>query len=157
VKIKEAKKDYLIVDVRDDDFRGGNIRGAHNSPSATFHADVDRLVQDTKDTPVVVFHCMLSQQRGPKAARVCLGRADSCTSSCGCRSTPRRGTPCRQKARTRTTMYMSCEVGSAISRPSSGYVRHAFAQAGCMIVLAQDDPALLENYDAEGWKAGYFA
>jgi rhodanese-related sulfurtransferase len=70
VKTKEAKKDYLIVDVRDDDFRGGNIRGALNSPSTQFLANVDKLVQDTKDTPIVVFHCMLSQQRGPKAARV---------------------------------------------------------------------------------------
>jgi rhodanese-related sulfurtransferase len=70
VKTKEPKKDYLIVDVRDDDFRGGNIKGAHNAPSSTFHADVDDLVEQTKDTPIVVFHCMLSQQRGPKAARV---------------------------------------------------------------------------------------
>lgn len=75
IKTKEAKKDYIIVDVRDDDFRGGNIRGAHNSPSNSFDSKVDELVKDTKDTPIVVFHCMLSQQRGPKAARVRIDRS----------------------------------------------------------------------------------
>jgi rhodanese-related sulfurtransferase len=65
-----AKKDYIIVDVRDDDFRGGNIVGAHNEPSETFLAGVDKLVEDTKGVKTVIFHCMLSQQRGPKAARV---------------------------------------------------------------------------------------
>jgi rhodanese-related sulfurtransferase len=67
------------VDVRDDDFRGGNIRGAQNSPSSTFHTDVDKLVQETKETPIIVFHCMLSQQRGPKAARVRISRSRAST------------------------------------------------------------------------------
>lgn len=63
-------KDYVIIDVRDDDYRGGNITGAKNSPSSAFLANVDELVKETKGIPLVVFHCMLSQQRGPKAARV---------------------------------------------------------------------------------------
>lgn len=67
---KMPRKDYLVVDVRDDDFGGGNIAGAHNEPSSTFLAKVDKLVEDTKDVKTVIFHCMLSQQRGPKAARV---------------------------------------------------------------------------------------
>ena len=67
---KTPLKDYIVIDVRDDDYRGGNIKGARNSPSALFHANVDELVKSTKDVPTVVFHCMLSQQRGPKAAQV---------------------------------------------------------------------------------------
>jgi len=63
-------KDYVIVDVRDDDWVGGNIVGAHNSPSHMFLSKVDELVEKTKDVPTVVFHCALSQQRGPKAARI---------------------------------------------------------------------------------------
>ncbi|KAI0300319.1 Rhodanese-like domain-containing protein [Russula brevipes] len=62
-------KDYLVVDVRDSDFIGGNIINCRNAPSATFLDGLDGLVRDTKDVPRVIFHCALSQQRGPKAAR----------------------------------------------------------------------------------------
>ena len=67
---KAPKKDFLVVDVRDDDFIGGNIVGAENKPSREFLDNVDKLVKDTKDVPLVVFHCSLSQVRGPKAARI---------------------------------------------------------------------------------------
>jgi len=67
---KVPLKDYFIVDVRDDDFDGGNIKGAHNSPSYNFLSKVDELVEKTKDVPMVIFHCALSQARGPKAARI---------------------------------------------------------------------------------------
>ncbi|KAJ3487470.1 hypothetical protein NLI96_g3511 [Meripilus lineatus] len=67
---KVLHKDYFIVDVRDDDYDGGNIKGAHNSPSYVFLSKVDALVEQTKDVPVIVFHCALSQVRGPKAARI---------------------------------------------------------------------------------------
>ncbi|EGN98464.1 hypothetical protein SERLA73DRAFT_138929 [Serpula lacrymans var. lacrymans S7.3] len=63
-------KDYLIVDVRDDDYVGGNIKGSHNLPSADFLRSVDELVRKTNDVPKVIFHCALSQARGPKAARI---------------------------------------------------------------------------------------
>lgn len=59
----EPGKDYLIVDVRDDDFIGGNIKGAINCPSYSFQETVEDLVEKTKDVKTVVFHCALSQQR----------------------------------------------------------------------------------------------
>ncbi|KAJ3513497.1 hypothetical protein NLJ89_g2915 [Agrocybe chaxingu] len=67
---KEAKKDFVVVDVRDDDFTGGNIKGAINEPSSEFLMSVDGLVKQTKDVPLIIFHCALSQVRGPKAARI---------------------------------------------------------------------------------------
>ncbi|KAG5636496.1 hypothetical protein H0H81_007830 [Sphagnurus paluster] len=67
---KIAQKDFLVVDVRDDDFEGGNIKGCLNKPSRNFLTSVDALVKDTKDVPLVIFHCALSQVRGPKAARI---------------------------------------------------------------------------------------
>ncbi|KAK7690294.1 hypothetical protein QCA50_006951 [Cerrena zonata] len=67
---KVPAKDYFIVDVRDDDWRGGNIKGSQNTPSSEFYAKVDALVEQTKDVPMVIFHCALSQVRGPKAARI---------------------------------------------------------------------------------------
>ncbi|KAI0696283.1 Rhodanese-like domain-containing protein [Cytidiella melzeri] len=67
---KTPNKDYCIIDVRDDDWNGGNIKGSQNSPSSGFSLKVTQVVEDTKDVPLVVFHCALSQVRGPKAARL---------------------------------------------------------------------------------------
>ncbi|THH15851.1 hypothetical protein EW146_g4691 [Bondarzewia mesenterica] len=67
---KVPHKDYLVIDVRDDDFVGGNIKDCHNLPSHKFHSGVDELIKQTKDVPTVIFHCALSQQRGPKAAQI---------------------------------------------------------------------------------------
>ena len=53
----------------DDDFEGGNIVSARNHPSARFADEVQDLVYGPlKEYKQVVFHCHLSQQRGPKAA-----------------------------------------------------------------------------------------
>jgi rhodanese-related sulfurtransferase len=60
---KESAKDYLVVDVRDDDFSGGNVKGCVNTPSSTFYDNVEDLVEKTKDVPMLIFHCTLSQQR----------------------------------------------------------------------------------------------
>ncbi|KAJ7600896.1 Rhodanese-like domain-containing protein [Mycena floridula] len=70
MKNQVAHKDYLVVDVRDDDFEGGNIKHMKNIPSRQFLSQVDSLVSSTKDIPLIVFHCALSQARGPKAARI---------------------------------------------------------------------------------------
>ncbi|CAE6458234.1 unnamed protein product [Rhizoctonia solani] len=67
---KEPMKDYTIVDVRDDDFLGGNIVGCVRAPSSKYLTTVDDLISKTKDVPKMIFHCALSQQRGPKAARI---------------------------------------------------------------------------------------
>ncbi|KIO16236.1 hypothetical protein M407DRAFT_232903 [Tulasnella calospora MUT 4182] len=67
---KEPLKDYVVVDVRGHDFSGGNIVSCLQSPSEKFEEDVDELVGKTKDVPRVIFHCSMSQQRGPKAALV---------------------------------------------------------------------------------------
>ncbi|KAK7048608.1 Rhodanese domain-containing protein [Favolaschia claudopus] len=67
---KVPNQDYLVVDVRDDDYAGGNIKDAFNLPSREFHTGVYDLAQKSADVKVVVFHCALSQMRGPKAARI---------------------------------------------------------------------------------------
>lgn len=60
---KIPSQDYLVVDVRDDDYHGGNIKGSLNLPSREFLMNVDGLVKKTKDVPIVIFHCSLSQVR----------------------------------------------------------------------------------------------
>ncbi|KAJ6452553.1 Rhodanese-like domain-containing protein [Mycena vitilis] len=68
---KVAHQDYLVVDVRDDDYAGGNIKSALNLPSREFHhKGVHHIIENKPDVKVVVFHCALSQVRGPKAARI---------------------------------------------------------------------------------------
>lgn len=53
----------------DDDFQGGNIVSATNHPSSKFADQVQDLIYGPlKDYKQVIFHCHLSQQRGPKAA-----------------------------------------------------------------------------------------
>ncbi|KAJ4001668.1 hypothetical protein F5050DRAFT_1722410 [Lentinula boryana] len=39
-------------------------------PSKKFLMNVDQLVKETRDVPLVIFHCALSQLRGPTAARI---------------------------------------------------------------------------------------
>jgi len=63
-------KDYIVVDVRDDDYAGGNIVMGQNWPSQNFNLRVHELVEKTKGVKTVVFHCALSQIRGPQAARI---------------------------------------------------------------------------------------
>ena len=57
-----------IVDVRDDDHIGGHIKGSIHSPSSSLDYRMPELVRKLADKEVVVFHCALSQQRGPSAA-----------------------------------------------------------------------------------------
>jgi rhodanese-related sulfurtransferase len=57
-----------IVDVRDRDHIGGHIRGSTWVPSSELDYRTAELVRTLADKEVVVFHCVLSQQRGPSAA-----------------------------------------------------------------------------------------
>lgn len=63
------QKKVVVIDVRDDDHDGGHIAQSLHIPAADFLVKVDNYVQEfagSKDT--VVFHCSLSQVRGPKCA-----------------------------------------------------------------------------------------
>ncbi|KAI1208486.1 Rhodanese-like protein [Annulohypoxylon truncatum] len=57
-----------IVDVRDDDHIGGHIKSSLHFPSVSLDATMPTLLRKLADKEVVVFHCALSQQRGPSAA-----------------------------------------------------------------------------------------
>src|ERR1700732_2524849 len=54
-------KTFKVVDVRDDDYQGGNIPGAMNVPSRQLNSRIETLVDDLKDSEAVVFTCALSQ------------------------------------------------------------------------------------------------
>ena len=57
-----------IIDVRDDDHIGGHIKGSIWVPVQQLDARIPELIRVTRDKEKVVFHCMLSQQRGPSSA-----------------------------------------------------------------------------------------
>lgn len=57
-----------IIDVRDSDHIGGHIKGSTWVPSSQLDYKTPELVRELKGKDVVVFHCALSQQRGPSAA-----------------------------------------------------------------------------------------
>jgi Cdc25 family phosphatase len=60
------QKDYLIIDVRGDDFFVGNIPGCRHIPSHEFLESACEFVKEFEQIPLLVFHCALSQVRGPK-------------------------------------------------------------------------------------------
>lgn len=43
--VAKPRRDIAIIDVRDDDFEGGNIVGAINVPSTSFDQKVHQLVE----------------------------------------------------------------------------------------------------------------
>lgn len=61
--IKSGVTDYLVVDVRDSDYEGGNIKGGINIPSEEFMLKLHQLIDDTQNVSKIIFHCALSQQR----------------------------------------------------------------------------------------------
>lgn len=69
-------KTFKVVDVRDDDYQGGNIPGSMNVPSRQLNSRVESLVDDLKDNEAVVFTCALSQQRGPNVSTLISRVAD---------------------------------------------------------------------------------
>ncbi|EON68207.1 hypothetical protein W97_07465 [Coniosporium apollinis CBS 100218] len=57
-----------IIDVRDSDHVGGHIRSSMHVPSSSLDFKIPELIRTLEDKETVVFHCALSQQRGPSAA-----------------------------------------------------------------------------------------
>jgi len=65
----DERPKMAIVDVRDDDHVGGHIISSTHVPSTSLDYKIPELVHTLKNLEIVVFHCALSQQRGPAAAR----------------------------------------------------------------------------------------
>lgn len=66
--VREQNASLAVIDVRDSDYIGGHIRGCINMPTATHDYRMPELVRTLKEKETVVFHCALSQQRGPSSA-----------------------------------------------------------------------------------------
>ena len=58
-----------VIDVRDDDYIGGHIHSSIHIPSSSLDHKIPELIRKLANIETVVFHCALSQERGPRAAR----------------------------------------------------------------------------------------
>jgi len=88
--IKSPSPSVAVIDVRDNDYIGGHILGCQNVPVHTHDHAIPELVRSLADKETVIFHCALSQQRGPKSAlrylrerERMLGSSSSSSSSAG--------------------------------------------------------------------------
>lgn len=59
----------VVVDVRDSDHIGGHIKASRHVPSGSLNYTLPELARTLKGAERVVFHCALSQERGPAAAQ----------------------------------------------------------------------------------------
>ncbi|XP_010267217.1 PREDICTED: dual specificity phosphatase Cdc25 [Nelumbo nucifera] len=66
----KRRPNVAIVDVRDDERSyDAHIAGSLHCASDTFYEKIPKLIQDVKGKDTLVFHCALSQVRGPSCAR----------------------------------------------------------------------------------------
>lgn len=68
ILVRSKSPSLAVIDVRDSDYIGGHIAGGTNVPVHTHDYKMPELVRTLKDKETVVFHCALSQQRGPSSA-----------------------------------------------------------------------------------------
>lgn len=68
VSLLQSDEIVLVVDVRDDDHLGGNIKGSIHVPDGTFWKTIGDTATLIKQGSTVVFHCMESARRGPRCA-----------------------------------------------------------------------------------------
>ncbi|KAL6883003.1 Rhodanese-like protein [Trichoderma longibrachiatum] len=80
---EQAEPSLAVIDVRDVDYIGGHIKGSTNIPSNQLDALMPTLIRKLKDKKTVVFHCALSQQRGPLAALKYLRERDGLLAALG--------------------------------------------------------------------------
>ncbi|KAL7248041.1 hypothetical protein ACSBR2_002859 [Camellia fascicularis] len=66
----KRRPNIAVVDVRDDERSyDGHITGSLHYASDTFSDKMPNLIQAVRGKDTLVFHCALSQVRGPKCAR----------------------------------------------------------------------------------------
>ena len=77
ILLSSDRSKVAVVDVRGDDYVGGHINSSINVPSSSLDHRMPEIIRTLGDKEMVVFHCALSQQRGPGAALRYLRERDS--------------------------------------------------------------------------------
>ncbi|KAK4692223.1 hypothetical protein P7C71_g4938, partial [Lecanoromycetidae sp. Uapishka_2] len=76
ILLSENAHTVAVVDVRTHDHVGGHIQTSIHVPSTDLDHRIPELVRKLSTMEKVVFHCALSQERGPRAARRYLEERD---------------------------------------------------------------------------------
>ena len=66
-----------VIDVREEDRKGGHIKHSIHIPAPVFRASPSQAIPLVKDAELVVVHCMYSQVRGPSCAALLAAALDS--------------------------------------------------------------------------------
>ncbi|OWB80204.1 hydrolase activity protein [[Candida] boidinii] len=68
--ISNSGNKFIIIDVRDNDYIGGHIKNSINITSSEISINSNKILKLAKDNNAkdIIFHCALSQQRGPSSA-----------------------------------------------------------------------------------------
>ena len=64
-KLIDVLDDFIIIDVREEDFIGGNIVNAINIPYSNFNINSLNKIIENRDKKFIVVHCMYCSLRGP--------------------------------------------------------------------------------------------
>jgi len=134
----------VVVDVRDSDHIGGHIKSSKHIPAGTLDYAAPDLVRRLKNTEKVVFHCALSQERGPSAALKYM----------------------RERERLfglgsiEDSVKPEEDDGNATTRDSAGAVikQEVYVLDGGFVQWQEkfgEDERLTENYDKELWACSY--
>ncbi|KAI0075694.1 Rhodanese-like protein [Panus rudis PR-1116 ss-1] len=57
IRTKQPVTDFMVVDVRRNDFEAAFIRTAINLPAQSFYQTLDTILPLLQNTPKVIFHC----------------------------------------------------------------------------------------------------
>lgn len=121
------------------DYIGGHIKGALNFPSQSLDAMMPTLVRRLQDKEVVIFHCALSQQRGPGAALKYIRERQSILPSLGSSEAKTEG---------KEDGKASAPVAQKVYVLDRGFV-------GWQEVYGEDE-RLTEGYRKDLWQDGYW-
>eukprot|EP01135_Chromosphaera_perkinsii_P012254 Nk52_evm25s2622 gene=Nk52_evmTU25s2622 len=69
LRLNPPASDLTVIDVRERDYAGGHIRGAVNLPAGRFGDSIEEHLTRFGHVKNLVFHCMMSQIRGPSCAK----------------------------------------------------------------------------------------
>ncbi|KAG0146160.1 hypothetical protein CROQUDRAFT_657808 [Cronartium quercuum f. sp. fusiforme G11] len=132
IKSGKLNKDWAVIDVRDDDFIGGHIPGCHHIPSLIFREECMSLIERLKDIPYVIFHCALSQQRGPSAANTYAVMREECL----------------EKGLVKSILPFGTEARCRDQAQQVVVLRGGFTE---WVKQFRDDPELVEGYNSAFW------
>ncbi|KAI9839246.1 MAG: hypothetical protein M1819_003240 [Sarea resinae] len=146
-----------IIDVRDDDHIGGHIASSTHIPSTTFHSptQLSSLVHKLRSKNMVVFHCALSQQRGPRAALAYLRARDDVLAK---EKKEGKGEVHEAETRTASSGGGGGREEEGVSFVGASGKQDVYILEGGFVKwqeLYGEDPRLTSAYQKDVWRFGY--